>query len=96
MEEGAEDDLGASSGRQSHPNHEYEFEGVVEREPVNGIDGRFDDGEEGIHDPVGQPLRIIGLAGAEQSFQAVIRGQGEAGGVDEEFAGDVEEDEEEV
>lgn len=40
------------SGRQSHPNHEDELEGVVEREPVNGIDGRFDDGEEGIHDPV--------------------------------------------
>lgn len=49
-----------------------------------------------VGESYGQPLRIIGLAGAEQSFQAVIRGQGEAGGVDEEFAGDVEEDEEEV
>jgi hypothetical protein len=38
--------------RESHPNNEDELEDVVEREPVNSIDRRLNDGQEGVHDPV--------------------------------------------
>lgn len=41
-------------------------------------------------------LRIIDLAVAEQRREGVVAGDEEAGGVDEELASDVEEDEEEV
>jgi hypothetical protein len=43
-----------------------------------------------------QPLSVIDLAGAEQGIQRVVSRNDEAGNVDEEGAGDVEEDEEEV
>ena len=36
----------------SHPKDEDELEGVVEREPVNGVDRRFENGQEGVNDPV--------------------------------------------
>lgn len=38
--------------RQSHVHNEDELEGVVEGEPVGGVDGGFEDGEEGVDDPV--------------------------------------------
>ena len=41
-------------------------------------------------------LSIIGLAGREQSVHGIVSGEQEASKVDEELAGDVEEDEEEV
>ena len=44
----------------------------------------------------GKPLSIISLAAAEQRLQAVVGRDHEASGVDEELAGDVEEDQEEV
>lgn len=44
----------------------------------------------------GTHLGVIDLAGAEQGAQRVIAGNDEAGNVDEEGAGNVEEDEEEV
>lgn len=43
-----------------------------------------------------KPLRIIRLPGREQRMERVVRREREASGVDEELAGDVEEDEEEV
>ena len=36
----------------SHPHDEDKLEGVVEREPVGGIDHGLKDGQEGIDDPV--------------------------------------------
>lgn len=35
-----------------HPEDEHELEDVVEGEPVDGVDGRLNDGEEGVGDPV--------------------------------------------
>jgi hypothetical protein len=40
-------------------------------------------------------LRVVNLAGAEESVQRVVAGNDETGNVDKEFAGDVEKDEEE-
>lgn len=37
---------------QSHVHDEDELEGVVEGEPISGIDERLDDGQEGVDDPV--------------------------------------------
>jgi hypothetical protein len=47
-------------------------------------------------DAYGEPLRVVGLADGEDSLQGPIGREGEASSVDEELAGDVEEDEEEV
>ena len=44
---------------QSHVHDEDEFEGVVEWEPVDGIDHGFEDGEEGVDDPVLQFTSIV-------------------------------------
>jgi len=44
----------------------------------------------------GKPLAIIGLPAAEQRLEREVCRDGEARGVDQELAGDVEEDEEEV
>lgn len=40
----------------SHPQGQDELEGVVEWEPVNGVDGALENGQEAESDPVGQPL----------------------------------------
>lgn len=44
----------------------------------------------------GQPLGVIGLAGAEEGLERVVGRDDEAGGVDEELSSNVEEDQEEV
>lgn len=44
----------------------------------------------------GQPLRVIARLAREQGLERVVGRDDESGGVDEELAGDVEEDEEEV
>ena len=38
--------------RQGHVHDEHELEGVVEGEPVNSVDHRFEDRQEGVDDPV--------------------------------------------
>lgn len=38
--------------RKGHPDDEDELEGVVEGEPVDGVDGGLNHGEEGVDDPV--------------------------------------------
>ena len=35
-----------------HPEDEHKLEDVVEGEPVYGVDGRLNDGQEGVGDPV--------------------------------------------
>lgn len=96
LDEGAEDDLSAGGLGKRHPEDEDELEGVVEGEPVDGADCALKDGQKGVDDPVRQPLSVIDLAGAEQGIERVVAGNDEAGNVDEELAGNVEEDEEEV
>lgn len=65
-------------------------------EPVDGVDGALNDGEETVRDPVGQPLGVIRLCRGEQGLERVVAGNDKAGNVDEQLAGNVEEDEEEV
>jgi len=65
LEKGVEDDLSAASLWQGHPKDEDEFECVVEREPVDGIHGALKNGQEGIDDPIRQPLAIIRRLGGE-------------------------------
>jgi len=96
LDDGAEDDLGAVGDGQSHPQNQDEFEGIVEREPVNGVDQALEDIKECVDHPVSQPLGIVSLAGAEQSLERVVSRKDETSKVDEEGASEVEEDEEEV
>jgi hypothetical protein len=49
-----------------------------------------------FHSTHGQPLRVIGLAGAEEGLEGVVGRDDEAGGVDKELSSNVEEDQEEV
>ena len=51
---------------------------------------------EGFNCTHGQPLGVIALAGGEKGLEGVVGGDDEAGGVDEELSGNVEEDKEEV
>lgn len=44
----------------------------------------------------GQPLGVIALAGSEEGLEGVVGRDDETSGVDEELAGDVEKDQEEV
>ena len=62
----------------------------------DGVASRGNARQECKGDPVGQPLGIIGLVGGEESLHRVVAGNKEASKVDEEFAGNVEKDEEEV
>ena len=44
----------------------------------------------------GQPLRVVGFGGSEEGVERVVCGEGKASGIDQELAGNVKEDEEEV
>jgi hypothetical protein len=68
----------------------------IRTEPVDGADGALKDSQESIDDPVGEPLGVVDLAGAEQGVERVVAGDDESSNVDEELASNVEEDEEEV
>jgi len=96
LEEGAEDDLGTAGLGKSHPEDEDELEGVVEGEPVDGVDQALKDNQECVGNPVSQPLCIIGLARAEKSLERKVARDDKSGNVDEELGADVEKDEEEV
>ena len=52
LNDGAENDLGAGSLRERHPEDKDKFEGVVKGKPVDGGYSRFEDGQEGEDDPV--------------------------------------------
>lgn len=96
LEQRSEDDLCATELRKREPHDENELEGVKEREPVHRVHSALEDGQEGEDDPVGQPLSVIHLTGAEEGAERVVGGDNETGGVDEELSSDVEEDQEEV
>jgi len=96
LNERSKDDLGSVGDWESHPEDQDELEHIVEGEPVDSIDHALDDCEEGIDNPVCQPLSIIHLACAEQCVQRIVSGDDEAGKVDQELASDVEEDQEAV
>jgi len=96
LEEGAENNLGATGLGKCHPENENELEGIVEGEPVNGTDCALEDVQEGINNPVSQPLGIIDAAAGEQRIQGVVGRNDESNGVHEELGSDIEEDEEEV
>jgi len=96
LDQRSEDDLSATGLRKSHPQDEDEFEGVVEGEPVDSIDSAFKDCQEGIGDPVRQPLSIIRGLGAEERLQRVVAWDKEAGEIGKESTSDVEENQKEV
>ena len=96
LEQRSEDDLCATELREREPHDENELEGVEERKPVHRVHSALEDSQEGVDDPVGQPLSVIHLTGAEEGAERVVGGDNETGGVDEELSSDVEEDQEEV
>jgi len=96
LNEGVEDDLCTTSLGEGHPENKDELESVVEWEPVDSVDCTLKDGQEGICDPVGEPLSIISSAGAEQSLKRVVSRKNETRSVNEKLASNVEEDQEEV
>jgi len=96
LDEAAEQDLSSIGLGEGHPKDEDELEGVVEWEPVDSIDHALEDGEEGVNDPVGQPLRIIGFACGEERLKRIVSRNDEPSKIHEEFASDIEKDQEEV
>jgi len=96
LEERAEDELGTTSLGKSKPEGEDKLEGVVEREPVNNRDQALKDSQKSEHNPVSEPLGIIGLAGRENSFERVVSGDDETSKVGKDLSSEVEENEEEV
>jgi len=68
LEEGSENDLSASGLGKSHPEDEDELEGVVEGEPVDGINCAFEESQEGINNPVGKPLSVVTRLSCEKSI----------------------------
>jgi len=88
--------LGTISDGEGHPEDQDELEYIVEGEPVDSIDQALKDGEEGIDDPVCQPLSVIDLASTEECIQRIVSWDYETGKVDQKFASNVKEDEEEV
>ena len=70
LEERIVQELGAAGLRGHAPDEEGRLEGVVERDPIQEeVDKDLDDGEEGVHHPVDEPLGIVsaglGLDGLE-------------------------------
>jgi len=96
LDERSEDDLGSIGHGEGHPQDQDELEHIVEGEPVDGIDDTLKNREEGVDNPVCQPLGVINLGGTEQCLQRVVSRNHESSKVDEEFAADVKEDKEEV
>lgn len=78
------------------PQKENKLEGVVEWEPVNGIDQALKHSQESIDNPVCQPLSIIGLVDAEEGLEGVVAWDDESSNVGEELTANVEKDQEEV
>jgi len=72
LEEGAKDNLSASSLRECHPEDEHKLECVVEGEPVHSADSTLKNSQEGKSYPICQPLSVIGLGGAEQGAQRIV------------------------
>lgn len=92
----SEDNLGSVGHRQCHPEDKDELEDVVKWEPVDGVDQALKDVQEGVYDPVRQPLRVVYFIRAEQSIQGIVSGNNEASEVDQKLSTNIEEDEEEV
>jgi len=88
--------LRTTSDWERKPEDEDKLECVVEGEPVHRADGALKYGQESIDYPICEPLRIIGLADAEQGLERVIAGDHKACEVHEQLAADVEEDKEEI
>jgi len=91
-----EDDLSAVGLGKRHPQDKDKFEGVVEGEPVDSVDSRLKDSQEGVDNPVGQPLSVVSLGSGEEGIKRVEGRDDESSNVDKELASNVEEDQGEV
>jgi len=96
LEERTEDNLRAIGLGESHPQNKDELEGVVEGEPVNGTDSTLEDVQEGVDNPVRQPLGVVDGAAGEQRVEGVVGRNDEANCVHKKLGSDIEEDQEEV
>jgi len=79
LDDGSEDDLGAIGHWKSHPQDEDELEDIVEWEPVDCVDQAFKDIQEGVNNPVCQPLSVVDLVRTEQSVQGIVAGKDKTG-----------------
>jgi len=96
LDNGVEDNLGATGDWECQPENKDELEGVVEWEPVDGADGALEDSQEGKDYPVREPLCIVRFANSEKGLQGIVAGNHETSNISEQLASDVEEDKEEV
>jgi len=88
--------LSTTSLGESKPEDEDELECVVEWEPVDSIDGTFEDSEESEHNPVCKPLGVVTLPYAEESLEGIVTRNDESSQVGQQLPCDIEEDEKEV
>lgn len=57
---------------EGHPENEDELEGVVEWEPVDGVDGALEDGQESESDPVSQPLLRVSVKTGQATTRSLL------------------------
>jgi len=65
LDDGAKNNFGATGDWECEPKSKNELEGVVEWEPVNGVNSTLKHSQESENDPICEPLSVIGLANAE-------------------------------
>jgi len=94
--ERSEDDLRTAEDRESEPEEEHKLEDKVEGEPVDNVNQALQDSEEGEHNPVGQPLSVVGRAGTEKRIERVVPRDDESSKVGEKLAAEIEDDQKEV
>lgn len=93
------DKLGTAVLGETNVEQEGGLEQVVEGHPVeDGLGPELKDVEGGEHNPVGEVLGVVSLAGGLESQKGVVSGDHEASNVGEQLsdASNVEEDEDEV
>lgn len=99
LDNGLVDKLGTSVLGETNVQEEGGLEEVVEGHPVeDGLGPELKDVEGGKHDPVGEVLGVVGLAGGLQGQQRVVAGDHQSSNVGQQLAdsSNVEENEDEV
>lgn len=96
LEEGIVQELGTAGLGGHAPDEEGGLEGVVKGNPVQEeVDKDLDDGEEGVHDPVDEPLGIVSPGLRLDGLEGLEGGVDEADDVAEGSGTDAEEEDEE-
>ncbi len=96
LEERIVQELGAAGLRGHAPDEEGRLEGVVERDPIQEeVDKDLDDGEEGVHHPVDEPLGIVSAGLRLDGLEGLKGRVDEADDIAESSGTDTEEQDEE-